>query len=58
MNTALYLLRAKQIGLSLSEMDVMEEGMVLDLLAESANDRAAEDGAYRQIATQQDFDRW
>ena len=58
MTTALYLLRAKQIGLNLSEMEAMEEGMVLDLLAESANDRAAEDGEYRQLATQQDFDRW
>ena len=58
MTTALYLLRAKQIGLNLWEMEAMEEGMVLDLLAESANDRAAEDGEYRQLATQQDFDRW
>ena len=52
MNTAIFVLRAKQLGLSLDELDELEEGFVLDMIVESANDYEA----YRQIATQEHFD--
>jgi len=52
----LYLLRAKQLGLSLQEMEELEEGMILDMITESLNDEASDD--YQQLATQEDFDRF
>ena len=48
------MLRAKQMGLSIAELDQMEEGMVIDMIIESGNDLC--DDEYRQVATQQDFD--
>ena len=53
MNTALYVLRAKQMGLSLSEMEELEEGFINDMIIESSNDNCE----YKQLATQEDFDR-
>ena len=55
---ALYLLRAKQIGLTIADMEQLEEGMVYELMAEMANDEAQSKGAYRQVATQKDFDKF
>lgn len=52
-NTALYLLRAKQTGLLLSELDMISIGMVYDMLTESANDEYD----YPQKATQEDMNR-
>lgn len=52
----MYLLRAKQLGLSLAELDQMEEGMVVDMIIEAGNDLHEDD--YRQIATQEDFDNF
>ena len=52
MNTAIFILRTKQLGLSLKELDELEEGFVLDMIVESANDHES----YRQIATQEHFD--
>ena len=52
MNTAVYLLRAKQLGLTLEEMDQLTMGMVLDMLTERHND----DYDYKEIAVQSDFD--
>jgi hypothetical protein len=46
-----FLLRAKQMGLTLSELD---EGTVMDMIIESGNDFC--DDEYRQVATQEDFD--
>ena len=54
MNTAIFVLRAKQLGLSLDELDELEEGFVLDMMIESANDNET----YDHVATQADFDRW
>jgi hypothetical protein len=48
------MLRAKQLGLTLSELDEMEEGAVMDMIIESAND--LHDDEYSQVATQNDFD--
>lgn len=55
MNTALYVLRAKQMGLSLSEMEELEEGFITDMIIESNND--SYDG-YREMASQEDFDKF
>ena len=53
-NTAVFLLRAKQMGLTLSELDELDEGTVMDMIIESGNDLC--DDEYRQVATQEDFD--
>lgn len=53
----MYLLRAKQMGLTLEELDQMEEGQVMDILAEAANDAVA-DEVYCEVATQEDFNRF
>ena len=52
--TGLFLLRCYQIGLRLSDLDCLEMGMVVDMLTESGNDNEK----YRQLATQEDFDRF
>lgn len=55
MNTALYVLRAKQMGLSLDEMEMLDEGFITDMIIESSND--SYDG-YQQLASQEDFDKF
>lgn len=54
MNTPLFLLRCLQIGLSLKDLDTLEYRTVMDMIIESANDNAE----YRQLANQEDFDRF
>ena len=54
MSTPLFLLRCVQLGLSLSELDVLSIGMVNDMYAENSNDQCK----YREIATQADFDNF
>lgn len=41
------------MGLSLSEMDILEEGFITDMIIENGNDQY--DG-YKEIANQSDFD--
>lgn len=48
------MLRAKQLGLTLTEMEQLEEGFILDMITESGNDNEA--ASYKQLATQDDFD--
>ena len=48
------MLRAKQLGFSIQELDEVEEGLVIDMLIESANDH--EIGSYARLASQADFD--
>lgn len=43
MTTALFLLRCVQIGLHISELDLLTIGMVNDLYAENGNDECQED---------------
>ena len=50
--TALYLLRCKQMNLTLYELFDLEYGEVTDLMIESANDHEK----YDYKATQDDFD--
>ena len=54
MNTAIFILRAKQLGLLLEELDELDEGFVLDLIIESANDHES----YRKVAGQDEFDNF
>lgn len=54
MTTALFILRVVQVGLRLSELDMLEFGDVIDIITESTND----DAEYKQVATQSDFDRF
>ncbi len=55
MTTPLFLLRCVQLGLSLRDLDLVTIGMVNDMYAESRND---EYKGYKEIATQEDFDKW
>lgn len=54
MNTALYTLRCIQVGLSLADLDSLDYGFVMDILAESSND----DFKYKEVANQADFDKF
>ena len=55
MTTPLFLLRCVQLGLSISELDLLTIGMVNDMFAESRNDEYT---GYHELATQKDFDKW
>lgn len=55
MTTALLLLRAAQMGISIADMDLLTIGMIQDMAVESHNDY---DGDYARVATQEDFDRF
>lgn len=54
MTTPLFLLRCVQLGLSIRDLDLLTIGMVNDMYAGSRND----DYKYREVATQEDFDRF
>ena len=55
MTTPLFLLRCVQLGISIRDLDLLTIGMVNDMFVESRND---EDKGWRQVATQEDFDRF
>lgn len=52
MNTAVFMLRCFQVGLSLSDLECIDYGFVMDIVIESGNDGCE----YKQVATQEDFD--
>ena len=54
MTTALFLLRAVELGISIGDLDLLTIGLVLDMWTEKAND----DVKYSKVATQEDFDRF
>lgn len=54
MTTALYMLRAVQMGLHVADLDALDFGDVLDIMTESNNDKTE----YKQLANQSDFDRF
>ena len=54
MTLGLFLLRCVQIGLNMDDLDALEMGTVMDMMTEANND----DCEYRQLATQEDFDRF
>jgi len=51
-STALFLLRAVQLGLSIEDLDRLSFGMVMDMYIEAANDKEE----YCELATQDDID--
>lgn len=55
MTTPLFLLRCVQLGISISDLDLLTIGLVNDMYAENEND---EYKGYTQLATQNDFDRF
>lgn len=55
MTTALFLLRAVQVGISISDLNLLTVGMINDMYAEAHND---EEGEYAELADQEDFDRF
>ena len=55
MNTALYLLRCVQLGLSVADLELLDVGMIFDMFTESSNDSWK---GWCQKATQADFDRF
>lgn len=50
-NTALYYLRATQIGLKIDDLEEMERGMLFDMITEQSNDHEE----YDYVATQEDM---
>lgn len=52
--TSLFLLRCIEIGIQISELDLLTVGLVLDIWTEKNNDGVK----YRRMATQEDFDRF
>ena len=54
MTTPLFLLRCVQLGLSISDLDLMTIGLVNDMFTEKEND----DFKYNSLATQEDFDQF
>ena len=53
MTTPLFLLRCVQIGLSLSELDLLTIGVVNDMFTEKENDEYDD---WHEVAEQADFD--
>lgn len=53
MSTALFLLRAAQLGISMADLDLLTVGAVYDMATEALNDR---EGDYARVATQEDID--
>lgn len=53
MNTALFMLRCVQCGVSISDLDLLSIGMILDIFTEQQNDSYE----YPIIATKADIDR-
>lgn len=54
MNTAITVLRAIQVGLTLADLDYLDYGELLDILTESGNDQEN----YQEMATQNDYDKF
>jgi hypothetical protein len=54
MTTALFLLRAAQLGIPIRDLELLTIGMVTDMMIEASNDECE----YDQLPTQEDFDRF
>lgn len=53
MNTAIFLLRVVQVGISISDLDLLTIGMINDMYTEAQNDQVDD---YLELASQEDFD--
>ena len=51
---ALFYNRTKELGLTLTELDALEYGFVIDMMIEKQNDSEK----WTPVATQEDFDRF
>ena len=54
MTTPLFLLRCIEIGIPVSDLDLLTIGLVLDIWTEKTNDGVK----YARVATQEDFDKF
>lgn len=54
MNTGLFMLRCKELGFTLTELEQIDFGLVLDMLTEKGND----DHKYPYKANQSDFNKF
>jgi CheY-specific phosphatase CheX len=54
MNTALFIHSALMAGFSLSDLDEVDYGTVIDVITEISNDSHK----YKEVATQEDFDKF
>lgn len=54
MTVGLYMLRCFQVGLHMADLETLNYGDVIDMMVEEGNDSCD----YRQLATQDDFDRF
>lgn len=54
MTTALFLLRAVQLGISVRDLELLSIGMINDMYIEAQNDNAD----YAAVATQEDCDNF
>jgi hypothetical protein len=50
----LFLLRCVQLGLSMTDLEMLSIGLINDMYAESRNDECK----YATLATQEDFDKF
>ena len=53
MTTAVLLLRAAEVGISIADLDLLTIGMLNDIFVEKFNDT---EGEYDDVATQEDID--
>lgn len=56
MTTPLFLLRCLEVGLSMSDLELLTVGLVLDIWTERLNDDVKEPKSDIREATQEDFD--
>lgn len=54
MTTAFFILRALQLGLHINDLEELDFGDVFDIMTERSNDSTE----YKQLANQQDFDKF
>ena len=54
MTTPLFLLCCVEVGISIQDLDLLTIGIVLDMWTEKAND----DMKYKQVAQQEDFNKF
>lgn len=54
MTLGVFLLRAFQLGLSMTDLDCLENGIIWDMMTEASNDSCE----YKTLASQEDFDKF
>ena len=54
MTTPLFLLRCVQLGISIADLDLLTIGLVIDMFTE----RQIDEYPYKELASQEDFDRF